>query len=101
MKRVVIKRGNIPNKLPIRDTALVYLCLDYWSAPEWLMGAFYAVYGMIWIASIWILWEEEEVDVLSVIHKLVKQQLPEEEPKKETFYEKLEKRMKIGPPERK
>lgn len=94
MKKVIIKRSNLPTRFPVKETLLIYLCLDYWNAPEWSFGAFYAVYGIIWIASIMIWWEEEEVDVLGVIHKLVKQQMPAEEPRKQTFYEKLEERMK-------
>jgi protein-S-isoprenylcysteine O-methyltransferase Ste14 len=60
----VIKRSNLPPKLPITGALVVYLCLDRWQAPGWLYGAFGAIFAVYFIVVLAMIWNEEEHDLL-------------------------------------
>lgn len=61
----VIKRKNLPYRLPLFDTLLVALALDHWNAPQWLWGVSGALFAIYWIAAIHLIRNETEVDVLN------------------------------------
>ncbi len=48
----VIKRTNMPAKLPTINTVVIIMALDYWNAPEWMWGALLFLLAILWIASI-------------------------------------------------
>lgn len=59
----VIKRSNLPTKIPIWSTLLTYLACDYWNAPLWLIGALGTLFTLVWLAVIFRLLTEDEVDI--------------------------------------
>lgn len=59
----VIKRNNLPKKLPVIGTLVMFLALDYWNAPQWLLGAMGILYLLIWCVIIISIIKEEEVDL--------------------------------------
>lgn len=59
----VIKRSNLPKKLPVIGTLVMFLALDYWNAPQWLLGAMGILYLLIWCVIIISIIKEEEVDL--------------------------------------
>jgi hypothetical protein len=60
----VLKQSNLPSKLPIGQTLLTILALDYWNAPQWLWGAFGLLFVIAWVGSIYSLCTEKGVDLL-------------------------------------
>lgn len=62
----VIKRNNLPKKLPVIGTLVMFLALDYWNAPQWLLGAMVILCILIWCAIIYSIVKDEEVDLLGV-----------------------------------
>jgi len=49
MSRKVIHPKRLPSFLPITPTAVGYLILDRFAAPEWGWGVFWTVAAIIWI----------------------------------------------------
>lgn len=49
---LVIKRGNLPTKIPLSKTLLVILALDFWNAATWiwLVAGFFMLWAWILIA---------------------------------------------------
>lgn len=64
-KKKKIARSNLPVKFPIQLTVVVALALDYWNAPEWLIGAVSLLMVFLWIGVIKEVWEKEDVDLLN------------------------------------
>lgn len=62
----VIRRNNLPKKLPVIGTLVMFLALDHWNAPQWLLGAMVILCIMIWCATIYSMVKDEEVDLLGV-----------------------------------
>lgn len=62
----VIKRSNLPKKLPVIGTLVMFLALDYWNAPQWLLGAMVILCILIWCVTIISIIKDEEVDLLGV-----------------------------------
>jgi len=60
----VLDRKNLPTKLPVTLTLVVALSLDYWNAPDWVIGGFGALGIIIWILSIIRLVLQEQTDIL-------------------------------------
>ena len=48
----VVSRANIPTGLPLTQTVLAYLLMEELSAPSWVQGAVYTVFGLLWIVCI-------------------------------------------------
>lgn len=59
----VIKRGNMPSRLPTINTVVIVMALDYWNAPEWLWGALLFLLAILWIASIARMARSASIDV--------------------------------------
>lgn len=59
----VIKRNNLPKKLPVIGTLVMFLALDYWNAPQWLLGAMVILCVLIWCTTIISIIKDEEVDL--------------------------------------
>lgn len=52
MSRTVIPWDQLPARLPIQTTALVYLLLDRWSAPGWVWGVVGTVLALFWVLAV-------------------------------------------------
>lgn len=61
----VIKRKNLPQRLPLFDTLLASLALDHWNAPQWLWGVFGALFVIYWISALFSIRGETEVDMFN------------------------------------
>ena len=82
-KRKVIT--NIPTRLPVAVTLVTYLCLDKWSAPEWLWGVLGIIFAVIWIITIIDIWNCERIDIFEA---------KDEPPIKKSFKERIEEKAK-------
>ena len=72
MKRVkVIKRVNLPAKLPFTLTAVIYLLLDKFNATEWIWGASGIILLIMWVGSITALFMQDDVDIFDKSQKHV------------------------------
>lgn len=76
---------NTPTKLPIIATLVTYLCLEKWSAPEWLWGVLGAIFVIIWIIAIVDIWNCERIDIFET---------KDEPPVKKTFKDRIEEKAK-------
>jgi hypothetical protein len=75
-KTKVIKAANLPARLPIFQTVVVSLALDYYDAPPWLRGAVWALMLLWWIAcGVMIFAIEEPTDLLNEIEYETKRRL--------------------------
>lgn len=61
----VIKRSNLPIRVPISKGILLYLFLDNINAPGWVWGVVFGFYGIIFIMAIAALIKEDDVDILN------------------------------------
>jgi uncharacterized membrane protein len=61
----VLKRNNLPTKLPFLSTALIITLLDYWDAPEWLWGVMCFLLIITWIVCIYEVITQKEIDLLN------------------------------------
>jgi len=60
---IVIKRSNLPIRLPIFPTAVAFLLLDRFHAVGWVWGAVGTVFLLAWI-GIFVAWvKEDEVEL--------------------------------------
>jgi len=66
----VLKRSNLPTRLPLWQSVVCLLALEHWNAPEWLYGVAGFLFLLLWIASIVTLIKEEQVDLLEKKEKL-------------------------------
>lgn len=64
MKKIVISRSNLPVRLPIIQTIVVILALDYWSASGWIWGAVSVFLVLWWLICIACLIQEKQTDIL-------------------------------------
>lgn len=48
----VIHIKNLPTRLPIQSTAIAYLLLCQFHVPEWVRGATWTIFVILWIFSI-------------------------------------------------
>lgn len=60
----VLKRNNLPTRLPLWQSITCLLALEHWNAPEWMYGVMGLLFLSLWIASIIMLAKEEGVDLL-------------------------------------
>ena len=65
----VISNSNLPSKLPIWSSITAALALDYWNAPEWLIGAVGLFFIVGWILIIISMVMQEKVDVFEEVEK--------------------------------
>lgn len=59
-KHYVIHRNNFPTRPPIVFGIVLWLLLDRLQAPGWLYGALFCLYGILLIASIVMIFKEDE-----------------------------------------
>tara|TARA_R110002020_G_C16275085_1_gene771393 strand:+ start:345 stop:629 length:285 start_codon:yes stop_codon:yes gene_type:complete len=82
-KGKVISTKNLPSRLPIWSSITAALALDYWKAPEWLIGAVGLFFLLGWVLIIISRLKEEEIDLF---------EMPKPKEKKQetsTFQERL------------
>ena len=63
----VISNSNLPSKLPIWSSITAALALDYWNAPEWMIGAVGLFFIVTWILMIIDMATQEKVDVFEEV----------------------------------
>ncbi len=61
----VISSKNLPVRLPIFQTATMYLLLDKFHWQEWIMGALGLLCLLLWVVSIGYLFTPEETDIFN------------------------------------
>lgn len=61
----VITNNNWPTRFPHWNTALCYLLLDYYNAPEWLWTVAIIFFGFGWIMLIARYFTQEKVDIFA------------------------------------
>lgn len=59
----VISRRNLPGKLPLLQTLVAILSLDYWNAPQWLWGVVGIILTMYWIVDIFFIINSKQVNI--------------------------------------
>lgn len=86
--KFVISRRNLPTKLPLTQSIVIAIAIDYYKAPEWFCGVVITLYVIIWIACIIDFFREKDIIVfdnnVSVNNDF----------KKSTFKERLDDYMK-------
>jgi hypothetical protein len=60
----VLKRNNLPTRLPLWQSVTCLLALEHYHAPEWLYGVMGLFFLLIWVASIVMLVKEKQIDLL-------------------------------------
>ncbi|MGQ7868712.1 hypothetical protein [Sunxiuqinia sp. sy24] len=68
-KRKVISLNNLPVKLPLFQTLVTWIALDYWNAPQWLYGALGLLFLVVWIYAIVARVNQEETDISKILKK--------------------------------
>jgi hypothetical protein len=63
-KRKVISRKNLPTRLPIWPTAIIWLLMDYYNASDITHGVVWTIWAILWIVVIVNFWTEEEKEVV-------------------------------------
>jgi len=64
-KKFVVSRKSLPTSLPIQVTVIGYLLLDKFHPAEWVWGAVVLFLVLLWINSIILIINEEQVDFLN------------------------------------
>ena len=59
-----ISHANLPPRLPVMATATVYLLIDRFGPPDWVIGAIAVLGVMYWLTVIWMLTTYKSVDVM-------------------------------------
>lgn len=59
----VIKFANLPTRLPVSTTLLVWLAMDVWNFPMWAKGGLWTLLALIWIGSAINVWQEKHVNI--------------------------------------
>jgi len=60
----VLKRNNMPTRLPLWQSVTCLLALEHWNASEWVYGVMGLLFLLIWVASIVMLVKEKQIDLL-------------------------------------
>lgn len=63
-KRKVISRKNLPTRMPLALTIALGLLLDRCAAPGWVWGVVGTLMAVVWIAVIFGMFSEDDVEVL-------------------------------------
>jgi hypothetical protein len=58
MKRTVLPNVALPTRLPVQTTALVYLLLHHFTAPEWVCGVVWTLMAVRWLGAVYMLLSE-------------------------------------------
>lgn len=64
MKFKVIAGNNLPMRLPLWPSCIIYLLLDRFQPPSWVWGATITLMALVWIICIYAIWNQESVDIL-------------------------------------
>ena len=62
-ERKVIKRTNLPSRLPIWNTLILYMFLDLYGFSATVQAVVWTVWVMIWIIVLVNFWNEKDVDI--------------------------------------
>lgn len=63
-KKKVISYSNLPSRIPVQFTVIVYLIFREQNIPDWLSGVVYTVLVFIWISYFLQINYEESIDIL-------------------------------------
>src|SRR5690606_6610422 len=59
----VIERKNLPTKIPVINTLVIVMALDFYNSSAWLWGVLLTIWSIIVIASIIGVYRDEYVDL--------------------------------------
>lgn len=59
----VISYKNLPTKLPLGFTALVWMILDKTNAPELIQGIVWTIVGVFWLIAINLIFRQTQVNM--------------------------------------
>lgn len=62
-KKFKIDRKNLPTRLPIYNTLIIVIALDYWSAPDWLWGVLGTLVLIAWVSVLISFFKDDYVDI--------------------------------------
>lgn len=63
LKKKVIHRSNLPVNLPLFQTLVTALALDYWNAPQWICGSIGVILCLAWGNAIINICKNTEIDL--------------------------------------
>lgn len=59
-KRNVISRRCLPTRLPLMETILMWLVLDYTHAAGWVQGVLWTLVALLWIGAALVLLDQDQ-----------------------------------------
>lgn len=62
-RKKALSIDNLPTRLPITTTAVVYLLLDKFQAEPTVWGIVGTIFVMMWIGAFMLIWKEDEVEI--------------------------------------
>jgi len=62
-ERKVISAKYLPTKLPIYQTAVLYLILAHFDCSEWVWGACGVLFAIHWLAAIVLMITEKQIEI--------------------------------------
>jgi len=62
-ERKVIKRTNLPSRLSIWNTLILYMFLDLYGFSATVQAVVWTVWVMIWIIVLVNFWNEKDIDI--------------------------------------
>ena len=57
-----IHRSNMPLKLPVTSSVVLYLLLDKCQAAGWVQGVAYTIMGLIWVGAVVAIFNSERLE---------------------------------------
>jgi len=61
--RKVIDGKQLPAKLPITFTAMMWLLLDHLQPFGWVQGMIWTLVAIVWILSIFAVWTQDSIEI--------------------------------------
>ena len=62
-KKKVLSYSNLPSRLPVLHTVVLYILLDFYDAREWVWGVVGVIMCLVWISSAVSLFVTTRVDI--------------------------------------
>lgn len=63
MKRKVISQKILPSRFPIWQSVILFLLFDRLAVPQWVWASVGTLWGLFFLASIVLLFNEEQIDI--------------------------------------
>ena len=94
MKKPVISRRNIPVRLPVTNTLLMMLIIDYYSLPEWSITLIILWLALTWLVAIIVMFKEKSIDFFKNYKDPEEERLDNIKPESKEFFNELSKRIR-------